>query len=81
MNITIEMMDELRKRIDVDYKQAKEALTLSGGDMVEALVYLEENGSKTSTKKKVHIDINKNVHNFENSETAKKLKRGFEFLP
>lgn len=42
MDITLEKIDLLRKRADVSYKEAKEALEKNGGDIVEALAYLEE---------------------------------------
>ncbi len=35
-------IDELRKRLDVTYKEAKEALEKTGGNVLEALVLLEE---------------------------------------
>ena len=38
----LEKMDELRKRMNVSYAQAKEALEQCDGDLAEALVYLEE---------------------------------------
>lgn len=41
MAITIEQIDLLRKRADVGYKEAKEALEKCNGDIVEALSYLE----------------------------------------
>lgn len=43
MEITIEMIDELRKRTNVNYSDAKKALEESNGDMVEAIIYLEKN--------------------------------------
>lgn len=43
MNANLEMIDELRKRANVSYEEAKAALEQCGGDMVEALVYLERN--------------------------------------
>ena len=39
--ITIELIDELRRRANVSYENAKEALEKSNGDLVEALIYLE----------------------------------------
>jgi endo-alpha-1,4-polygalactosaminidase (GH114 family) len=42
MTISIEQIDSLRKRANVSYKEAKEALEKSNGDLVEALLYLEE---------------------------------------
>ena len=40
----LEKLDVLRNRLDVTYSQAKEALNHCDGDLVEALVYLEERG-------------------------------------
>lgn len=42
MEISLEKIDLLRKRADVSYKEAKEALEKNDGDVVEALAYLEE---------------------------------------
>lgn len=42
MKITIEMIDELRKRANVSFEDAKMALEKYEGDLVEALVYLEK---------------------------------------
>lgn len=42
MEITLEQIDLIRKRADVNYKEAKEALEKCGGNVVEALAYLEE---------------------------------------
>ncbi len=41
MGITIELIDELRRRANVSYESAKEALERSNGDLLEALIYLE----------------------------------------
>src|SRR5690554_3374031 len=42
MKITIEMIDELRRRANVSFEDAKIALEKCEGDLVEALVYLEK---------------------------------------
>jgi hypothetical protein len=42
MEITLEKIDLLRKRANVSYKEAKEALEKNDGDVVEALASLEE---------------------------------------
>ncbi|WP_369702635.1 UBA domain-containing protein [Clostridium moutaii] len=42
MTISIEQIDSLRKRANVNYKKAKEELEKCNGDLVEALLYLEE---------------------------------------
>ncbi len=51
MKVTLEEIDLLRKRADVSYEDAKEALEKFEGDMVEALVYLEKE-NKINHKKK-----------------------------
>lgn len=47
--ITLEQIDELRKRANVSFEDAREALEKCNGDLVEALVYLEKNGKIKST--------------------------------
>lgn len=41
VTITLEMVDEVINRTGVDYKTAKEALELYEGDVLEAIIYLE----------------------------------------
>jgi len=50
MKITLEQIDFLRERANVSYREAKEALEQTEGDMVEALVLLEKQ-NKLSSKK------------------------------
>lgn len=42
MSVKVELIDELRKRANVSYEEAKEALEKCNGDLVEALIYLEK---------------------------------------
>jgi len=42
MTINLEQIDELRKRANVSYEDAKNALEQSVGNLIEALVYLEK---------------------------------------
>ncbi|RKD34723.1 DUF4342 domain-containing protein [Thermohalobacter berrensis] len=49
MDINLEKIDTIRERTGVSYKEAKEALEKSNGDVVEALIYLEENEKSWST--------------------------------
>jgi len=42
MSINLEQIDELRKRANVSYEEAKDALELCQGNLIEALVYLEK---------------------------------------
>ena len=78
MNITLESIDELRVRANVGYKEAKEALIQTEGNMVEALIYIEEKyGVKTSHKRKVHKDLHKQMDKLEKSEAVSNFKSGF----
>lgn len=45
MEITLEQVERLREKADVSYAQAKEALEYSGGNLLDALIYLEEKGA------------------------------------
>ncbi|WP_160664032.1 hypothetical protein [Colidextribacter sp. OB.20] len=45
MEITLEMVERLKEKANVSYKQAKEALEYSGGNLLDALIYLEEKES------------------------------------
>ena len=44
MEITLEQVERLREKADVSYGKAKEALLYSGGNLLDALIYLEERG-------------------------------------
>ncbi|MGM0379192.1 MAG: DUF4342 domain-containing protein [Bacillota bacterium] len=46
MNISVEKIDELRERKDVSYEEAKDALEHSDGDLLDAIIYLEEKENK-----------------------------------
>lgn len=45
MEITLEMVERLRTKANVSYAQARDALTYSGGNLLDALIYLEETGA------------------------------------
>lgn len=63
MTITLEQIDLLRKRANVGYKEAKEALEKCNGDIVEALSYLEEQSK-----------IKPDKESFKDSTFVKKMK-------
>ena len=44
MEITLEQVERLREKAGVSYAQAKQALEYSGGNLLDALIYLEEQG-------------------------------------
>jgi hypothetical protein len=41
---TLEQVEKLRERANVSYDEAKAALDASGGDLLEAIIYLEKQG-------------------------------------
>lgn len=50
INITIEQIDSVRNRANVGYKEAKETLEKFDGDIIESILYLEQ-------EKKIKPDI------------------------
>lgn len=50
MEITLELVERLREKAGVSYGQAKEALEYSGGNLLDALIYLEETGAIPRTE-------------------------------
>ncbi len=48
MDISLEKVDAVKERTGVTYKEAKEALEKSNGDVLEAIIYIEEHNVKTS---------------------------------
>lgn len=44
MEITLEQVERLREKANVSYSQAKDALEHTGGDLLEALIWLENSG-------------------------------------
>jgi hypothetical protein len=50
MDISLEKVDIIRDRTGVSYKEAKEALEAAGGNVVDALINIEEAGDKRWTE-------------------------------
>jgi len=59
MEITLEKIELVKDRTGVSYKEAKEALEFSGGNVVDAIIYIEENidNEYTSSEKKTASKI------------------------
>jgi NACalpha-BTF3-like transcription factor len=71
MKVTLEMIDELRSRVNVTYEEAKEALENNEGDIVKSIIALERKrkedptiGSKTKKKEEFSKQANKTVNSF-----------------
>lgn len=52
MKVTLEMIDELRSRVNVTYEEAKGALEKNEGDLVKSIIDLEKKKSKENIKYK-----------------------------
>lgn len=50
MDISLEKVDIIRDRTGVSYKEAKDALEVAGGNVVDALINIEEAGDKRWTE-------------------------------
>jgi hypothetical protein len=50
----LEKVEKLRQRADVSYEEAKEALDAAGGDLLDAMVYLEKQGKVKKPQQSVH---------------------------
>ena len=50
MTSELEKIDLIRTRLNIGYKEAKEALDAAGGDVVQALINLEEKGKNTGAR-------------------------------
>jgi phosphate uptake regulator len=55
MSINLEQIEALRQRANVSYEEAKAALELCNGDIVEALIYLERQ-NKVRTDRKTGME-------------------------
>ena len=57
MEITLEKIELVKDRTGVSYKEAKEALEFAGGNVVDAIIYIEENiDNEYSAKDKKTVD-------------------------
>ena len=66
-NITIEMVDSVFERVPgATYAEAKEALVMCNGDVIEAVIYLE-NKKNTILYEEYWIDTNKQYCFFKKS--------------
>jgi hypothetical protein len=68
MTITLEKVESVKSRMNVTYKEAKEALEKTDGNELEAMILLEENGftrlaSKTKNSKSIKSDFLQNLLN------------------
>ena len=50
MDITLEKIDMVKDRTGVTYKEARDALLATDGDVLEAIIFIEENADKKWTE-------------------------------
>jgi hypothetical protein len=84
---TIEQVEKLREKANVSYDEAKTALEASGGDMLDAIIYLERqgkvkppqnNGIYSSAKPEAEkMEPQKTSSSHQNGETFSGLLRKF----
>ena len=82
-SITIEMVDKVMERVpSASYKEVKEALVHSDGDILEAIIYLEENSGAIKAKKKVEDFFEKSKEDAEEvrKNTEEKIGKDVEVL-
>ena len=82
-SITIEMVDKVMERVpSASYKEIKEALVHSDGDILEAIIYLEENSGAVKAKKKVEDFFEKSKEDAEEvrKNTEEKIGKDVEEL-
>lgn len=82
-SITIEMVDKVMERVpSASYKEVKEALIHSDGDILEAIIYLEENSGAVKAKKKVEDFFEKSKEDAEEvrKNTEEKIGKDVEEL-
>jgi len=61
MTIKLELIDELKRRANVSYEEARDALEKTNGDMVEALIYLEKQNKVNDEKECSFISTVKKI--------------------
>lgn len=82
-SITIEMVDKVMERVpSASYKEVKEALIHSDGDILEAIIYIEENSGAVKAKKKVEDFFEKSKEDAEEvrKNTEEKIGKDVEEL-
>lgn len=70
MKITLEMVDKVKERSNVSYQEAKEALEFSNGDVLDAIIYLENKNKKEDNYNYTFEEKN----NYKKTETVEEFK-------
>lgn len=62
MSVSLEKIDMLMERANISYKEAKDALEMHNGDMVEALIYLESSNKTAPKVAPKHVRVQAKPH-------------------
>lgn len=73
-DITLEKVDQIRERTGVSYEIAKEALTINKGDLLEALIYIENNVVVPFAETEKVKEENPEITGEEKDETVEEFK-------
>jgi len=72
-----EKVEKLRERADVTYEEAKEALEKSGGDILDAMIYLEKNGKARAPQQESYSTYTQTPKTVIPDGKEKEKKEGF----
>ena len=67
-----EKVEKLRQRANVSYEEAKKALEVSNGDLLDAMIYLEKEGKTANTMSNGEIVVSSVVVDGEEKKSSKK---------
>lgn len=70
MKITLEMVDKVKERSNVSYQEAKEALEYANGDVLDAIIYLENRNKENNNYKETFEEDS----NCSKTETVEEFK-------
>lgn len=77
MTTTLEQVEILREKANVSYDEAKQALELAKGDLLEALIYLEIQGKVTPPEGGGYYRSDKSSREMEQASEKKKTGKSY----
>lgn len=80
MNIDLERIDMLRERAEVSYKDARAALEACDGDILEALIWLEENGNVAEDKQEKDRHAQRDHYRKSHADFGRRVESGVKEL-
>lgn len=74
MKVTIELIDELRSRVNISYEDAKKILERNDGDIIKSIIEIENSRSRRTVKSNRHRIKNSSFDNFLKSLLSLRFK-------